>query len=137
MIITCESCKTKFQLDPRLIKGLSSKVRCSQCKHVFFVSREDHLAIDQVILEPELPDSEIPAKARPPHFIPSQAPVPTLPAKKLSLARLLLLLGLLVVVSVGAGIYWLVASSSKSSSQPVASPGTPRRPCRIRPKRRP
>ena len=35
MIITCESCKTKFQLDPRLIKGLSSKVRCSQCKHVF------------------------------------------------------------------------------------------------------
>ena len=136
MIITCESCKTKFQLDPRLIKGLSSKVRCSQCKHVFFVSREDHPAIDQVILEPELPDSEIPAKARPPHFIPSHAPVQP-PAKKLSLARLLLLLGLLVMVSIGAGIYWLVASSSKSSSQQVAGPGTPRRPCRIRPKRRP
>jgi predicted Zn finger-like uncharacterized protein len=122
MIITCESCKTKFQLDPRLIKGLSSKVRCSQCKHVFFVSREDHLAIDQVILEPELPDSEIPAEARPPHFIPSQAPVQP-PAKKLSMARLLLLLGLLVMVSIGAGIYWLVASSSKSSSQQVAGPG--------------
>ena len=74
MIITCESCKTRFRLDPRLIKGLSTKVRCSRCQHVFFVSREDDLAIDQVILEPELPDREVSLGSKPPQFIPSRIP---------------------------------------------------------------
>lgn len=35
MIITCEECKTKFNLDESLLKPDGSKVRCSACRHVF------------------------------------------------------------------------------------------------------
>ncbi|MCG8637401.1 MAG: zinc-ribbon domain-containing protein, partial [Desulfobacterales bacterium] len=49
MIITCEECSTRFNLDDSLIRPEGSKVRCSQCKHVF-----------TAFPEPETP-SEIPA----------------------------------------------------------------------------
>ena len=35
MILACESCNTRFNLDERLLKPSGSKVRCSRCKHVF------------------------------------------------------------------------------------------------------
>ena len=35
MIIECERCHTKFNLDEDLLKKSGSKVRCSICKHVF------------------------------------------------------------------------------------------------------
>ena len=35
MIIECEKCHTKFNLDENLLKESGSKVRCSICKHVF------------------------------------------------------------------------------------------------------
>ncbi|MFO7883217.1 MAG: zinc-ribbon domain-containing protein [Desulfobacteraceae bacterium] len=35
MIITCEKCGTKFNLDESLLKQEGSKVRCSQCRHIF------------------------------------------------------------------------------------------------------
>ncbi|MBW2194293.1 MAG: zinc-ribbon domain-containing protein [Deltaproteobacteria bacterium] len=35
MLITCESCKSKFKLDDSLIKDSGSKVKCSNCQHVF------------------------------------------------------------------------------------------------------
>ena len=35
MIIECERCHTKFNLDENLLKESGSKVRCSICKHVF------------------------------------------------------------------------------------------------------
>lgn len=122
MIITCESCKTRFRLDSRLIKGFSSKVRCSRCQHVFFVSREDDLAIDQVILEPELPDREIPLGDKPPQFIPSREPDQPV-VKRKNIPRLLLMLGLLVVVA-GAGIYWFLSSGSNPSSQVSSAVGS-------------
>ncbi len=37
MIITCASCLTKFNLDDARIKAKGAKVRCSRCKHVFYV----------------------------------------------------------------------------------------------------
>jgi len=37
MIITCASCLTKFNLDDSRISAEGVKVRCSRCKHVFFV----------------------------------------------------------------------------------------------------
>lgn len=37
MIIICDKCKTRFQLDVSLIKKTLFKVRCSKCKHVFSV----------------------------------------------------------------------------------------------------
>ncbi|MGD2127227.1 MAG: DUF3426 domain-containing protein [Desulfobacteraceae bacterium] len=35
MIIECEACKSKFELDEGLLRNEGSKVRCSICKHVF------------------------------------------------------------------------------------------------------
>lgn len=37
MIVACESCKTKFRLDPSRIKSARKRVRCSKCGHVFEV----------------------------------------------------------------------------------------------------
>lgn len=39
MIITCENCQSKFAVDDERISETGSKVRCSNCKHVFKVSR--------------------------------------------------------------------------------------------------
>jgi predicted Zn finger-like uncharacterized protein len=35
MIITCEQCKTAFNLDESLLKPAGSKVRCSKCRYIF------------------------------------------------------------------------------------------------------
>lgn len=35
MIIECEGCRSKFNLDESLLKREGSKVRCSVCKHIF------------------------------------------------------------------------------------------------------
>lgn len=37
MIITCASCLTKYNLDDSRISAKGAKVRCSRCKHVFYV----------------------------------------------------------------------------------------------------
>ena len=37
MIVTCASCLTKFNLEDSKIPARGTKVRCSRCKHVFFV----------------------------------------------------------------------------------------------------
>ncbi|MDI6762013.1 MAG: DUF3426 domain-containing protein [Thermodesulfobacteriota bacterium] len=37
MIVTCASCLTKYQLDDSKISEKGAKVRCSRCKHVFYV----------------------------------------------------------------------------------------------------
>ncbi len=39
MIITCEKCQAKFKVAPEQIKEGGSKVRCSDCQHIFTVFR--------------------------------------------------------------------------------------------------
>ncbi|MBW1682508.1 MAG: zinc-ribbon domain-containing protein [Deltaproteobacteria bacterium] len=46
MIVQCESCGTKYQLDETLLREEGSKVRCSRCKHVF-------------VVRPPMPDQEV------------------------------------------------------------------------------
>jgi predicted Zn finger-like uncharacterized protein len=38
MIVTCASCLTKYELDDSRISEKGAKVRCSRCKHVFYVA---------------------------------------------------------------------------------------------------
>ena len=40
MIVTCTSCLTKFNLDDSKIPAKGARVRCSRCKHVFYVVPE-------------------------------------------------------------------------------------------------
>lgn len=53
MIITCEECDTSFNLDDKVVKPSGSKVRCSQCRHVFTVHPPSSLAADQAGLPPQ------------------------------------------------------------------------------------
>ena len=41
MIITCESCTTQFQLDSSRIPAQGIRVRCTICKHAFFVENHE------------------------------------------------------------------------------------------------
>lgn len=41
MIIQCEKCKTKFKLDDSRVKDKGVKVRCTKCKHVFRVQKDE------------------------------------------------------------------------------------------------
>lgn len=56
MIIVCDECKTKLQLDDNLIKKSLFKVRCSKCKHVFSVDlspKEDIVELKQTLEKTE------------------------------------------------------------------------------------
>lgn len=39
MIVECQSCHTKFELDPSQVRKGGSQVRCSKCKSLFFVKK--------------------------------------------------------------------------------------------------
>lgn len=52
MIIECEKCRAKFNLDESLLKKTGSKVRCSMCKHVFTAFPvEAELQIEEIPVE--------------------------------------------------------------------------------------
>ncbi len=50
MIITCAECATQFQLDEARVPETGIRVRCSVCKHAFFVGHPD--ALDDEICDP-------------------------------------------------------------------------------------
>src|SRR6185295_14758795 len=37
VVVTCERCETEFQLDDARVPSGGARVRCSRCKHAFFV----------------------------------------------------------------------------------------------------
>ncbi len=41
MIVACEKCQTRFQLDDKRVPQEGIRVRCSQCKHAFFIRSSD------------------------------------------------------------------------------------------------
>lgn len=54
MIVTCEECSTSFQLDDSRIPASGARVRCSRCKHAFFLpspSSSAAQAIESVVAE--------------------------------------------------------------------------------------
>ena len=54
VIIACEQCNTRFRLDEARLPAKGARVRCSQCKHAFFVRRpgvDPQQALDEVVQE--------------------------------------------------------------------------------------
>lgn len=54
LIVTCEECSTSFQLDESRIPATGARVRCSRCKHAFFLpnpSASQAEAIDSIAAE--------------------------------------------------------------------------------------
>lgn len=103
MIVTCESCKTKFHLDPLRLKSPRSKVRCSQCGHIFFVDQADEEVLIHVDLpeEEELEESDL--------SFPSTFETPAVPLREAPRRRATLLaIGGAVLLLLGAVLFWLV-----------------------------
>lgn len=87
MIVQCEQCEKKFKLNPDLIKDSGTRVRCSNCQHVFTVA-------------PPKPVEVTPA---PPISQEMESPPAT---RRRSSSRLLFFLIPLLVVAGGAAL-WL------------------------------
>ena len=54
LIVTCQECSTSFQLDDARIPASGARVRCSRCKHAFFLanpSASQSQAIESVVNE--------------------------------------------------------------------------------------
>ncbi len=51
MLVICEECGRKYQVDPSKIKGGHAKVKCKACNHVFIVKKEENIP-------PPIPDEE-------------------------------------------------------------------------------
>lgn len=113
MIVTCELCKTKFNLDPSRIKGRRSKVRCSQCGHVFAVDQEEEEVLVHVDLPEEEELEELEEKGG---DFASTYEAPTRPSRDVRGKRpkLLVLLGVGALVLLGV-IYWAISSMTSGS----------------------
>lgn len=103
MIVTCDSCKTKFRLDPLRLKGPKSKVRCSQCGSVFTVDQLD----DEVLIHVDLPDEEEIEESE--MAFASSYEAPETPSREAGKRRWMrsLVLGLSVLI-LGVVLYWVV-----------------------------
>ena len=67
MIVTCENCNSRFNLDENLIKESGSKVKCSKCHHIFTVHKlvpvEEPAAEEPAPVEEEVAIEETPEAA--------------------------------------------------------------------------
>jgi predicted Zn finger-like uncharacterized protein len=116
MIVTCEACNTKFQLDPARLKGPKSKVRCSRCGHVFHLIQQEEDVLDIDLADDEqlaTEDATVPTPFRKPTG-PSAPPESRLGRR--------LLIGLAIALALGAGLLGL-ASYLTSQSQVKTPPG--------------
>ena len=52
MIIICEECGKKYQIDPAKITGLEAKAKCQACGHVITVSKPKPQATENVANPP-------------------------------------------------------------------------------------
>ena len=62
MIIQCEKCQTRFRLDDSRVTDKGVKVRCTKCKNVFRVHREEHEA-DLFMSDSSMADSLYPTES--------------------------------------------------------------------------
>ena len=54
MVVVCEKCDTRFHLDDTRVPAKGARVRCSRCKHAFFVQpagREQADVVDELVAD--------------------------------------------------------------------------------------
>jgi len=74
MIITCEQCKTRYNLDEDRIKETGSKVRCSQCGHIFTAYKPVFSQEAELKPETQLPLRDESLKIAPEEAPPTEGP---------------------------------------------------------------
>jgi len=62
MIVVCEKCQSRFNLDESRIKASRFKARCSRCHHVFVAEKPAQTATPPVVDLPTAPKTGSPAK---------------------------------------------------------------------------
>jgi len=123
MIVTCESCKTKFRLDPQRLSG-SKKVRCSRCGKVFKVDASDEETFINVDLSDDMDfdTDQAPDPAPAPRSTAGSAPdsAPRVPSKAKKPFPMKTLLAVLIpLLLLGGGLFWFI--SNKDSIMPPES----------------
>ena len=129
MIVTCESCKTKFRIDPARLKRPMNKVRCSQCGSIFTVERPSETAPqaseENLLVQMDLPD-ETASTDEDDLFIERDRPIPevALEPRQSNRLKTALFWGLPLIVFL-AGSVWYVNfhNPSPPASQQSASTG--------------
>jgi len=131
MIVTCESCQTKFRLDPSRLRGPESKVRCSRCGNVFNISPPEE---EDGFLDFDLPESTPELASEIPVHPPIPGPVTASSAKKSSSSKTLLI-WIIPLLLLGAASLWVIGqkvastSSNRASQPPIVESGvTPDKP---------
>jgi predicted Zn finger-like uncharacterized protein len=126
MIVTCESCHTKFRLNPDRLKGPKNKVRCSRCGSTFMVERpEDDEFIHVDLSEESMLDDE--AFSAPPAF---PGPMATKKQVKQSSNKRLILWIIPLVLILGI-LLWVLIGRNTSPTPSIGrteqpqSPGAP------------
>lgn len=121
MIVTCESCNTKFRFDPTRAKRSMAKVRCSRCRHVFSVE----VPQDDLFLNADDPEPSLFEDVEPEPFVisrsePGSSPPPFKSRRSGSSVLSRPLVWVAAVVLVGVGLYLFVSllGNSPSGSSP-------------------
>jgi predicted Zn finger-like uncharacterized protein len=68
MIISCENCEVRFNLDENLIKASGSRVRCSKCQHIFMAYKPagaEEAVADPGLEEPSFEQTDLSAEQPP------------------------------------------------------------------------
>lgn len=121
MVIVCESCKTKFRLNPERLKGPAAKVRCTRCGNVFRVGApvEEETIRVELSDEPFREDEELSPS-------PQASPAPAAPRAQPRGGGLkwaaVLAAGILVV---GAVVFWLMQQGFFGSPTAPQTKGPP------------
>lgn len=118
MIVTCESCKTKFRLDPTRIKSPRKRVRCSKCGLVFEVSPPDQ---DEELFHVDLSDEPLSEEEEQQTIITARLPLDSSepPTRRRGPSRRQMI-GLVVaaVVIIAGAMVW-VSRTSLPPSEPL------------------
>ena len=59
MIITCEKCETRFNMDESIVGKDAFKVRCSRCSHVFTAYKSSQVESQKIIKPEEMVEEEL------------------------------------------------------------------------------
>lgn len=101
IVITCESCGTKFRLDSDKLKNSRSKVRCSKCHSVFMVEQPDEDDLIHIEISDEEntfpPDSDSDADFEDDHKFEALLPPRRESVKKGGAGKNLLIAGIVAV----------------------------------------
>lgn len=121
--ITCESCGAQFRLDSEKLTKPRNKVRCSQCKHIFFVDQPDEDSLIHIEISDE-DDSFIPGALSQQGIgmAPAVPPKKGFAARKALIIALPLLLVLLIALYFSFGGSFLGSSSNDASHHEAAQP---------------